>query len=42
MRIQTSWLDLDEVGEMEATINQEDIQLPMNSLSLNQRLQQNL
>jgi hypothetical protein len=39
MRIQTSRLDLGEVAEMEATMNQQDVQLPMNSLLVNQRLQ---
>ena len=39
MRIQTSWLDLDEVGEeVEGTMNQQDVQLPMSSLLVNQRL----
>ena len=40
MRIPTSWLGLDEVGEeVEATMNRRDVQLPMNSLLVNQRLQ---
>ena len=40
MRIQTSWLDLDGVGEeVEGTMNQQDVQLPMSSLLVNQRLQ---
>ena len=41
MRIQTSWLGQDEVvgEEVEGTMNQQDVQLPMSSLLVNQRLQ---
>ena len=41
MRIQISWLDLDEVvgEEVEGTMNQQDVQLPMSSLLVNQMLQ---
>ena len=43
MRIQTRWLDLDGVCRpwevVEGTMNQQDIQLHMNSLLVNQKLQ---